>query len=143
MLMNIRCSFEAQHGVYLLGKHLYNYNDHAQNTMNRFKRTPEYEAKFINLITKSIPIGGGNSKYMKACNAYAFQILLEVFDNKINLSDKREWIKSDFYNTLFSNIKKYGNPTTRFGLAKIKYTSVFARFIIFLPFYLNKLLKRR
>lgn len=133
MLMNIRCAFNTDKGVYLLDKHLYNYNNHTGNTSHRFKRTPEYENVFMDLIIGSLPPAESKRTYMNALNGSCYRTLLEVFDGRIDLSIHKKWIESDFYTKTIANIRAYGSPTTRLGLAKIKYTSAIPRFFILLP----------
>ena len=140
MLMNIRCAFKAKKNVWLIDRHLYNYNDHPQNTMHSFKRTPEYEARFIDLVLHSIPDEVRDRRYLRAINRYAYQIIEEVFGDHIIIRDRKKWVSSKFYKQTLDNILRYGNPTTRLGYAKIQHTAPLLRFFLLFPAKIKKML---
>lgn len=140
MLMNIRCAFKARNNIWLIDRHLYNYNDHPQNTMHRFNRTPEYEARFIDLVLHSIPDEAHDKRYLRAINRYAYQIIEEAFGDHIIIRDRRKWVSSYFYKQTLDNILRYGNPTTRLGYAKIKHTAPLLRFFLLFPAKIRKML---
>lgn len=139
MLMNIRLAFNTKNNVCIIPKQIYKYQANDNGTMSNFMSTPEYEYQFNSYLIESIP-ENERSKYLSVCNSYGIQVMLNVFDNRINISDKKNWINSLFYKRLINNIKNYGNPVSSLGYAKIKYHSPFIRLIILLPHLLRRYL---
>ena len=105
MIMNIRLAFQTEKAVFFNGKKVYQYNLNQTSTSHIFRKTPEYEELFHEILYESIP-----PKYRR-CHEYSHAQIANKINawkclNLLKLSTKA-FRNSNFYHQLMIDIKKH------------------------------------
>ena len=108
MLMNVKLSFMAKKPVLYTGKIVYRYNRVSSSISHSFKRTPEYEALFHELLKRSLPEDYRNNEEFTNARI-ASKINAWNYMNLYNLSTQNNR-ESEFYKDLMKEVEESGYP---------------------------------
>ena len=101
VIASTRIAFENDKDVVYTGKVVYNYRQHNESCMHSFKRSSEYEDKFMSLLWKAVP-----QEYQEKYKKHIIRHKIMTFDYHFGYSTEiPEWLGTNFHKTLMKEIR--------------------------------------